>query len=64
MSVRSGPRNFSWRSDKAASMCFVNALDNGDPQKDVEFRDELFQLDAPFKSEPISLLKTKNRFYC
>ena len=63
MAVRSGPRNFSWRSDKPASMCFVNALDNGDPQKDVEFRDELFQLDAPFKSEPISLLKTKNRFY-
>ena len=63
MSVRSGARNFSWRSDKPASMCFVNALDNGDPQKDVEFRDELFQLDAPFKSEPISLLKTKNRFY-
>ena len=44
-------------------MCFVNALDNGDPQKDVEFRDELFQIDAPFKSEPVSLLKTKNRFY-
>ena len=63
MSVRSGARGFSWRSDVPASICFVNALDNGDPQVDSEFRDELFQINAPFKSKPISLLKTKNRYY-
>ena len=63
MSVRKGARSFSWRLDKPASICFVNALDDGDPQVESEFRDELFQIDAPFNSDPISLLKTKNRFY-
>ncbi len=63
MSVREGARSFSWRLDKPASIFFVNALDDGDPQIESEFRDELFQLDAPFNEDPISLLKTKNRFY-
>ena len=63
MSVRKGPRSFSWRLDKPASICFVKALDDGDPKVNSEFRDELFQVDAPFKSDPTSLLKTKNRYY-
>jgi len=63
MSVRKGARSFSWRLDKPASIYFVSALDDGDPQVESEFRDELFQIDAPFNSEPISLLKTENRYY-
>ena len=63
MSVRKGARSFSWRLDKPASICFVSALDGGDPQVESEFRDELFQIDAPFNSDPISLLKTINRYY-
>ena len=63
MSVRKGARSFSWRLDKPASIYFVSALDGGDPQVESEFRDELFQIDAPFNADPSSLLKTKNRFY-
>ena len=63
MSVRKGNRGFSWRLDKPASIYYVNALDGGDPKNDVEFRDEIFQLDSPFDMAPIKILKTENRYY-
>ena len=63
MAVRKGPRSFKWRVDKPASIFFVSALDRGDPKEEVPFRDELFQLDAPFKDNPVTILKTKNRYY-
>ena len=63
MAVRRGPRSFKWRVDKPASICFVSALDKGDPEEKVQFRDELFQLDAPFKDNPVTILKTQNRYY-
>ena len=63
MAVREGKRGFSWRLDKPASIYYVNALDRGDPKNDVEFRDEVSQLDAPFDKNPIKILKTKNRYY-
>ena len=63
MAVRKGDRSFSWRLDKPSSIYFVRALDDGDPDNEVEFRDEVFQLDAPFKEDPVSILKTQNRYY-
>jgi len=63
MAVRKGKRNFSWRSDKPASLIYTKALDGGNPETKVEFRDEVFQLDAPFKKEGKSLIKTVNRAY-
>ena len=63
MSVRKGNRGFSWRLDKPASIYYVNALDGGDPKNDVEFRDEIFQLDSPFDMAPIKILKMENRYY-
>ncbi len=62
MSTRKGRRNLNWRNDKPATLMFVEALDGGDPQKQVEYRDEVFQLEAPFNSIPVSVLKTINRF--
>lgn len=55
-------RQLSWRNDKPASLYFVKALDEGDPSKEVDFRDEVFSYDAPFTADPISILKTKQRF--
>ncbi len=63
MAVRTGMRNISWRSDKPASLVYAEALDGGDPENDVAYRDELFQLDAPFQGTGKSILKTKNRYY-
>lgn len=60
--VRTGKRSFRWRADKAATLVWVEALDGGDPAKEVEFRDEVFEQKAPFEEEPKSLIKTINRF--
>ena len=62
MAVRTGKRNFNWRSDKPATLIYTVALDGGDPQKNVKYRDEIFELEAPFNSTGKSILKTINRF--
>jgi len=62
MATRTGRRSMSWRSDRPSTLVFAEALDGGDPENEVEFRDEVFQLDAPFNGTPASLLKTLNRY--
>lgn len=62
MSVRTGKRNVEWRDDNPATLVWAEALDDGNPAKEVEYRDEVFQLRAPFTDAPASLLKTKNRY--
>ena len=62
MAVRKGRRSLSWRNDKPASLVFAEALDEGDPEIEADFRDEVFQLDAPFSGTPVSLIKTINRY--
>jgi len=61
-SVRTGKRSMSWRADKPATLVFVEALDEGDQAKKVDYRDELFQWNAPFNSTPTSMMKTLQRF--
>jgi dipeptidyl aminopeptidase/acylaminoacyl peptidase len=61
-STRKGKRSMNWRSDKAASLYFVEALDEGDQANKVEFRDELFTWDAPFTNEATSVAKTQQRY--
>ncbi|MFK8039248.1 MAG: prolyl oligopeptidase family serine peptidase [Crocinitomicaceae bacterium] len=63
MAVKTGKRSFRWRSDKPSVLVYVMALDDGDPEKKVDFRDELFELAPPFKSGDKSILKTIGRFY-
>ena len=63
MAVRTGPRNFSWRSDRPSNLIFVEALDGGNPEKDIKYRDEIFEVVYPFNQNKVSLLKTINRFY-
>jgi dipeptidyl aminopeptidase/acylaminoacyl peptidase len=62
MAVRKGKRNLSWRDDKPATLFWCEALDEGDPNIEVDFRDEVFQLNAPFTEEKTSLIKTIDRF--
>ncbi len=61
-SVRKGKRSMNWRSDKPATLYYIEALDEGDQAKKVDFRDEIFLWEAPFVSNPTSLLKTPQRF--
>ena len=47
--VIAGPRNFSWRKDKDATLLWTVAQDAGAPNQNREFRDELLQTNAPFE---------------
>ncbi|MFL2633933.1 MAG: prolyl oligopeptidase family serine peptidase [Candidatus Marisimplicoccus sp.] len=59
--VWNGKRNFSWRMDKPSTITYMVALDNGDPSKEAEYRDELFELDAPFTGNGNTIFKSINR---
>lgn len=62
MSTRAGKRGFSWRPDEPSTLYFTEALDDGDANKEVEFRDEVYLWKAPFNETPKSFVKTKLRF--
>ncbi len=49
--VRTGPRSHTWRADAPATIYWVEALDEGDPAAEAEYRDQLFSLDAPFTGD-------------
>ncbi|WP_088330668.1 prolyl oligopeptidase family serine peptidase [Lacimicrobium sp. SS2-24] len=63
MAVREGKRAVQWRNDKPATLVYVEALDGGDPANEVEHRDQVFALTAPFDGKPRALLKLVNRYY-
>lgn len=60
--VATGPRSFTWRSDKPASLYWVEAQDGGDPKKEVKIRDRMFALSAPFDGEPQAVLDFQLRY--
>lgn len=62
MAVQTGKRSINWRADKPATLVFAEALDQGDPANEVEFRDEVFQIDAPFNGKAQSIAKTIGRY--
>lgn len=62
MATATGKRNITWRSDKPATLVWVEALDGGDPAKEVEFRDEVFEWAVPFTAQPRSMVKTIDRY--
>ncbi|SKC83362.1 alpha/beta hydrolase family protein [Ohtaekwangia koreensis] len=40
------PRHHHWRGNRAATLCWVEAQDDGEPGRDVAIRDALFERDA------------------
>jgi dipeptidyl aminopeptidase/acylaminoacyl peptidase len=60
--VAEGPRSFQWRADAPATLVWVEALDGGDPRREVEARDRVFLLDAPFSGEPTRLIDLPHRY--
>jgi hypothetical protein len=60
--VRPGRRGVSWRSDRPATLYWVEALDGGDPQQAVPHRDRVMQQAAPFTEEPTELWRSQHRF--
>jgi len=62
MAERKGMRDLSWRPDKPATLYWAEVLDEGNPEIEAEYRDEVFELLAPFNGQKRSLIKTINRF--
>jgi dipeptidyl aminopeptidase/acylaminoacyl peptidase len=61
-SVATGPRRVSWRADAAAELFWVEALDGGDGGVEVEERDRVFTLAAPFTADPEPLMTLGQRY--
>jgi len=60
--VPKGPRSFEWQPLKPATLIWVKALDDGDPEKSVPFRDKILSLEAPFTQEPAEIIKLTQRY--
>jgi dipeptidyl aminopeptidase/acylaminoacyl peptidase len=60
--VRTGPRAVDWRSDKPATLFWVEAQDEGDPRKEAAIRDRLFTLAGPFTGQAATLLDLPMRY--
>ena len=60
--VSPGPRSYSWRGDQPATVVWVEALDEGNSKNQVETRDALYSLAAPFQSEPTRFFATQYRY--
>lgn len=60
--VSDKPRGFNWRADKPATVYWAQAKDGGDPKVEVDVRDEILMLPAPFTAPPVVIAKTALRF--
>ncbi len=61
--VPTGPRSVEWRALKSATLIWVEALDEGDPEKEVPYRDKIMTLSAPFEAKPTKVMKVQHRYY-
>jgi dipeptidyl aminopeptidase/acylaminoacyl peptidase len=57
-----GPRDYQWVPTQPATLTWADALDGGDPKAKAPFRDEVMMLSAPFKDDPVELVKLEQRF--
>ncbi|MCC5940775.1 MAG: S9 family peptidase [Balneolaceae bacterium] len=57
-----GPRSVSWRNDAPSTLSWVEALDGGDPSVEVDYRDRVLTLDAPFTGEPVQHIDLEYRY--
>lgn len=60
--VPTGPRSISWQQNQPATAVWVEALDGGDPKAEVDHRDRVLSLAAPFSGEPEERTRVQHRF--
>jgi dipeptidyl aminopeptidase/acylaminoacyl peptidase len=60
--TQNAPRDYAWRNDRPASLTWCSPLDSGFMRRKMEFHDAVFELPAPFTSEPKELFRTKLRY--
>ncbi|MEE4215100.1 MAG: prolyl oligopeptidase family serine peptidase [Bacteroidales bacterium] len=56
------PSGFTWRNDRPSTVLWVEHLDGGDFEKEMEYHDQVYILDAPFDGEAREYLATALRF--
>ena len=59
--VQAGPRAHRWDPTRPATVVWIEARDDGDPERDVPHRDRLRALAAPFDGTPSELIRTEFR---
>jgi dipeptidyl aminopeptidase/acylaminoacyl peptidase len=61
--VETGPRSFTWKASEAATLLWCEALDAGDPEREVPHRDRWMALELPFESRATAaeLLRVEHR---
>lgn len=59
--VPTGPRGVAWKPAADATLAWYEALDGGDPRRDVPARDRVVTLAAPFAGAPAELARTAAR---
>jgi dipeptidyl aminopeptidase/acylaminoacyl peptidase len=57
-----GPRDFSWRATEPATLVWAEALDGGDWNVTVPFRDKILVQKAPFTAPPAELTRLEQRY--
>jgi len=57
-----GPRSSAWQPLQPAVLIWVEALDEGDPEKNVPEREKIMSLPAPFNQEAIEILRLPERY--
>jgi dipeptidyl aminopeptidase/acylaminoacyl peptidase len=60
--VQTGPRSHTWRSDKPATLYWIEAQDGGDPKNKADIRDKMFESSAPFAGTATELISLPLRF--
>ncbi len=59
--VITGPRYVSWQPTAPHTLFWREALDDGNPVAEAEFRDRLLRWEAPFNGEPEEVFKAEHR---
>ena len=59
--VPTGPRGHRWNPTRPATVVWIEALDGGDPRREVAQRDRVRSLAAPFDEAPDELLRAEFR---
>jgi dipeptidyl aminopeptidase/acylaminoacyl peptidase len=57
-----GPRDFSWRATEPATLVWAEALDGGDWNVTVPYRDKILVQRAPFTAAPVELTRLEQRY--
>ncbi len=60
--VPTGLRAAAWQPIAPATLVFADALDGGDPRREVAARDRLVALNEPFSGDPIEVDRIEHRF--